>query len=42
MADLPPVLAGDRRLREQLRVTEPDPEAALAETIRWLWERRDK
>jgi hypothetical protein len=36
-----PVLASDRRLREQLRVTEPDPEAALVETIRWLWQRRD-
>lgn len=35
-----PVLASDVRLREVLRVTEPDPEAALADTIRWLWQRR--
>jgi nucleoside-diphosphate-sugar epimerase len=35
-----PVLASDRRLREVLGVTEPDPEAALAETIQWLWRRR--
>lgn len=35
-----PVLASDRRLRDQLRVTEPDPEEALAETIEWLWQRR--
>jgi nucleoside-diphosphate-sugar epimerase len=35
-----PVLASDRRLRETLRVTEPDPRAALAETVRWLWENR--
>ncbi len=31
-----PVLASDARLREVLRVTEPDPEAALEETIHWL------
>jgi nucleoside-diphosphate-sugar epimerase len=35
-----PVLASDRRLREVLEVTEPDPEAALAETVQWLWQRR--
>lgn len=34
-----PVLASDARLREVLRVTEPDPEAALAEMVRWLWSR---
>ncbi len=33
-----PVLVSDARLREILRVTEPDPERALAETVRWLWE----
>ena len=35
-----PVLASDARLREVLHVTEPDPEAALEETVRWLWTRR--
>ena len=32
-----PVLVSDARLREVLRVTEPDPEDALAATIQWLW-----
>lgn len=32
-----PVLASDRRLREVLGVTEPDPRAALAETVEHLW-----
>jgi nucleoside-diphosphate-sugar epimerase len=32
-----PVLVSDRRLREQLGVTEPDPKEALAETVRFLW-----
>jgi len=36
-----PVLCCDERLRHVLRVTEPDPSLALAEAIRWLWERRD-
>jgi nucleoside-diphosphate-sugar epimerase len=36
-----PVLASDRRLREILGVTEPDPEAALTETVQWLWQRRN-
>ena len=31
-----PVMVSDIRLRETLRVLEPDPEVALAETIRWL------
>lgn len=35
-----PVLASDVRLREVLGVTGRDPEAALAETVRWLWEHR--
>lgn len=33
-----PVLCSDRRLREVLRVTEPDPRKALRETVHWLWE----
>jgi nucleoside-diphosphate-sugar epimerase len=33
-----PVLCSDRRLRCVLGVTEPDPDAALAETVRWLWQ----
>jgi len=37
-----PVLASDARLREVLRVTEPDPEAALEETIHWLWDHRSR
>ena len=28
----------DSRLRETLGVTEPDPRAALARTVEWLWE----
>jgi nucleoside-diphosphate-sugar epimerase len=36
-----PIIGSDRRLREVLGVCEPDPRAALAGTIRWLWERRD-
>ena len=35
-----PVLVSDQRLREVLGVTEPDPEAALAETVQWLWKHR--
>lgn len=31
-----PVLASDNRLRETLGVVEPDPDAALADTVRWL------
>jgi nucleoside-diphosphate-sugar epimerase len=34
------VLASDERLRHVLGVTEPDPDAALAECVRWLWEAR--
>jgi nucleoside-diphosphate-sugar epimerase len=34
-----PVLASDERLRQVLGVTEPDPDAALEATVRWLWER---
>jgi nucleoside-diphosphate-sugar epimerase len=37
-----PVLCSDRRLREVLGVTEPDPREALAETVGWLWEHRDR
>lgn len=36
-----PVLCSDRRLRDVLLVTEPDPQAALAETVRWLWDNRN-
>lgn len=35
-----PILCSDRRLREVLKVTEPDPADALAETVSWLWETR--
>ena len=37
-----PIFASDRRLREVLRVEEPDPRAALERTLRWLWEHRDE
>ena len=37
-----PVLASDERLRLVLGVTEPDPAAALEETVRWCWEHRDQ
>ena len=37
-----PVICSDRRLREVLGVEEPDPKKALAETVAWLWERRDR
>jgi nucleoside-diphosphate-sugar epimerase len=33
-----PVHASDERLRLVLGVTEPDPDAALEECVRWLWE----
>jgi nucleoside-diphosphate-sugar epimerase len=33
-----PVLCSDRRLREVLGVTEPDPREALAECVAWLWD----
>jgi nucleoside-diphosphate-sugar epimerase len=36
-----PVLCSDRRLRDILGVTEPDPREALAETVRWLWDNRE-
>lgn len=36
-----PIVCSDRRLREVLKVTEPDSAAALAETVSWLWETRD-
>jgi nucleoside-diphosphate-sugar epimerase len=32
-----PYLCSDERLREELKVTGPDPREALAETVRWLW-----
>jgi nucleoside-diphosphate-sugar epimerase len=35
---LHPVLCSTRRLEDTLGVTEPDPRAALAECVRWLWE----
>ncbi len=35
-----PILGSDERLREVLDVHEPDPRAALAETIDWLWQHR--
>jgi nucleoside-diphosphate-sugar epimerase len=37
-----PVLASDERLRHVLGVSEPDPDAALEETVRWLWDHRDE
>lgn len=37
-----PVLASDGRLREVLGVRGRDPEIALGETVRWLWEHRDE
>jgi nucleoside-diphosphate-sugar epimerase len=33
-----PYVCADRRLREDLGVLEPDPRAALAETVAWLWQ----
>jgi nucleoside-diphosphate-sugar epimerase len=33
-----PFFCSDRRLREVLGVTEPDPRDALAETVDWLWQ----
>jgi nucleoside-diphosphate-sugar epimerase len=33
-----PIVGSNIRLREVLKVEEPDPGAALAETITWLWE----
>jgi nucleoside-diphosphate-sugar epimerase len=33
-----PYFCSDRRLREVLGVTEPDPTEALAATVAWLWE----
>jgi len=33
-----PLFVSDRRLREVLRVTEPDPREALEATVRWYWE----
>lgn len=33
-----PFICSDARLREVLGVIEPDPQGALAETVRWLWE----
>lgn len=35
---LHPVLCSDRRLREVLGVTDPDPREALAECVAWLWD----
>jgi hypothetical protein len=32
------VLCSDDRPRCVLRVTEPDPQEALAATVRWLWD----
>lgn len=37
-----PIFGSDLRLREILEVREPDPRAALAETIEWLWQHRDQ
>jgi nucleoside-diphosphate-sugar epimerase len=37
-----PVLASDERLRLVLGVTEPDPDAALKECVRWCWEHGDE
>ena len=35
-----PVLCSDRRLRETLGVSDPDPDIALRETVEWLWANR--
>jgi nucleoside-diphosphate-sugar epimerase len=37
-----PVLCSDERLRAVLGVVEPEPREALAETVRWLWDNREK
>lgn len=39
-----PMLASDRRLREDLGVgvDQPDPDDALRETVEWLWEHREE
>jgi nucleoside-diphosphate-sugar epimerase len=39
-----PVLGADRRLRDTLGVgpDQPDPDAALRETVEWLWEHREE
>jgi nucleoside-diphosphate-sugar epimerase len=39
-----PMLASDRRLREDLGVEadQPDPDDALRETVEWLWEHREE
>ena len=33
-----PCIFDDRRLRDTLNVTEPDPRAALEDLVRWLWD----
>ena len=37
-----PVICSDRRLREVLGVVDPDPDAALRETVEWLWANRER
>jgi nucleoside-diphosphate-sugar epimerase len=37
-----PVLCSDRRLREVLGVSAPDPRGALADTVHWLWDHREQ
>jgi nucleoside-diphosphate-sugar epimerase len=37
-----PIVGSDVRLREVLKVEEPDPGDALAEAIAWLWEHRSE
>jgi nucleoside-diphosphate-sugar epimerase len=37
-----PIFGSDFRLQEILKVREPDPRDALAETIEWLWQHRDQ
>ncbi|MFT3865270.1 MAG: hypothetical protein QM729_13425 [Solirubrobacterales bacterium] len=39
-----PMLGSDRRLRDDLGVgpDQPDPDAALRETVEWLWEHREE
>jgi nucleoside-diphosphate-sugar epimerase len=37
-----PVLCSDERLRDVLGVTDPDPRQALSETVRWLWDNRQR
>ena len=37
-----PIIGSDGRLRRILKVEEPDPREALADTVEWLWEHRSE